>query len=179
MHTHSGIVCQRGLRISEHRCGGLGEREVVLNEMEHVLNNLLGSHDVPDGEHALRPVANGGRKHRIVRDRKFNGAVLVRLLFAAGEERDGARRVERDTHARGSHSAATARGGRKRGAVLGEGEERAVARAEDELGVGMGVEDALEDLALVDGGRANLEVLLSDKDNTRVRAINAGKTYLP
>ena len=47
---------------------------------------------------------------------------------------------------------------------MGEGEERAVARAEDELGVGMGVEDALEDLALVDGGRANLEVLLSNKD---------------
>ena len=58
--------------------------------------------------------------------------------------------------------------------VPGGQEERAehvlvglvVARAEDELGVGVGVQDALDDLALVDGERADLEVLLADENCT-------------
>ena len=44
---------------------GLGGREVVLNVMEHVLNDLHGIRDVPDGERALRAMVHGGREQRV------------------------------------------------------------------------------------------------------------------
>ena len=133
-------------------------RQGVADEVEHVLDDLLGRRDVPERERALRAVADGGREDRVARDREVDGRVL---LLALREERDGERGVE-------AHALGCAGGG----ALRGEEEERAehvlvrlvVAGAEDELGVGVEVEDALHDLALVHRERAHFEVLLADED---------------
>ena len=130
----------------------------VAHEVEHMLDDLLGRRDVPKRERALRAVPDGGREDRVARDREVDGRVLLALLR---EERHGERRVEADA----------LRLLRLRRA-LWEEEERAehvlvglvVARAEHELGLGVEVENALDDLALVDRERTDFEVLLADED---------------
>ena len=144
-------------------------RQGVADEVEHVLDDLLGRRDVPERERALRAVADGGREDRVARDREVDGRVL---LLALREERDGERGVE-------AHALGCAGGG----ALRGEEEERAehvlvrlvVAGAEDELGVGVEVEDALHDLALVDGERAHFEVLLADENYIQMLAYSHGE----
>ena len=135
----------------------------VAHQVEHVLDDLLGRRDMPKRECALRAVAHSGREDRIARDREVDGRVLLALLR---EERDGERGIE----------AHTLRLLRLRAGALWEEEQRAehvfvglvVARAEDELGVGVEVEDALDDLALVHRERADFEVLLADEDYMRI-----------
>ena len=131
------------------------------DEVKHVLDDLLGRRDVPQRERALRAVPHSGGEDRAALNREVDG---LEPLALPREERDGERGLEAD--------ALVALRLGLLGLGLGEEEERAehvlvglvVAGAEDELGVGVGVQDALDDLALVDGERAHFEVLLADED---------------
>lgn len=63
------------------------------DEVQHVLDDLLGCGDVPHGERAFAAVADGGREHCIALDGERDGLELL-CGGVFGEEGDGQWRVQ-------------------------------------------------------------------------------------
>ena len=114
---------------------------------------------MPNSQSPLTTMPNSSREDILPPNRQPNRLVLV---FLTPNQGHGKRRFQHDR----------LRIRRGRGVVALEQEQGAehvfvrlvVACAEDEFGVGVEVENAFDDFALVDGDGTDFEVLLADED---------------
>lgn len=70
------VVCLCSLSLGASKIAPLLGRR-LRDEVQHVLDDLLGRRDVPDGERAFAAVPDGGREHRVALDGERDGLELL------------------------------------------------------------------------------------------------------